>query len=409
MAVLCCLPLGFCPAANTGNTFTLPAAIAEARAKNPEMRSLEAAVASSKGGVTTARTWGNPDLTIEPGVRRSLEDTAFVTGFNGAVSLSQPFKFPGKRTLEIAIAQSDVKLREVAIDAFRFQMAAKVSRAFYEVLAAQKIVEARTEQVASSKVFVESATKRAEGGYSGDFETIKSQAELISAQVALREAQGQVTTARIVLNTLMARSPTAPLDLSGSLEGLNAKGGASDFVGLAMARNPALRALDIEAEKAGLTVRRTHMEKLPDFAVGPTVEYYKDEQIYAVSASVTLPFWDQKKGEIQTATAQQKQTLAEIQRLRLEIAGGVTKASSELGVARDQLALYPPAFLDKMRTFVRQAEEGYAQSTTTLIIYLDAKRTYFDTLTSYYEALGRLASSRAELESAIGVSLDLKP
>ena len=409
MAVLCCLPLGLCPAANTGNTFTLPAAIAEARAKNPEMRSLEAAVASSKGGVTTARTWGNPDLTIEPGVRRSLEDTAFVTGFNGAISLSQPFKFPGKRTLEIAIAQSDVKLREVAIDAFRFQMAAKVSRAFYEVLAAQKIVEARTEQVASSKVFVESATKRAEGGYSGDFETIKSQAELISAQVALREAQGQVTTARIVLNTLMARSPTAPLNLSGSLEGLNAKGGASDFVGLAMARNPALRALDIEAEKAGLTVRRTRMEKLPDFAVGPTVEYYKDEQIYAVSASVTLPFWDQKKGEIQTATAQQKQTLAEIQRLRLEIAGGVTKASSELGVARDQLALYPPAFLNKMRTFVRQAEEGYAQSTTTLIIYLDAKRTYFDTLTSYYEALGRLASSRAELESAIGVSLDLKP
>jgi cobalt-zinc-cadmium efflux system outer membrane protein len=288
-------------------------------------------------------------------------------------------------------------------------MAAKVTRAFYELLAAQKIVEARTEQVSSARVFVESATKRAEGGYSGDFETIKSQAELIAAQVALRAAQGQVSTARIVLNTLMARPPTAPLELSGSLEGLSPRGGAGDFVGLALARNPALRALDLEAEKAGLTLRRTRLEKRPDFAVGPTVEYYRDEQIYAVSASVTLPLWDQKKGEIQTATARQRQTLAEIQRLRLEIAGGVTRASSELGVARDQLALYPPAFLDRMRSIVRQAEEGYAQSTTTLIIYLDAKRTYFDTLTSYYEALGRLAASRAELESAIGVSLDLKP
>lgn len=397
------------PAADARTTFSLPAAIAEARAKNPEMLSLEAAVASARGGVVTAKTWDNPNLTIEPGVRRALEDTSFVTAFNGVISLSQPFKFPGKRTLEIAIAQTDVKLREVAIEAFRFQMAAKVTRAFYEMLAAQKIVEARVEQVASAKVFVESATKRAEGGYSGDFETIKSQAELIAAQVALREAEGQVTTARIVLNTLMARSPTASLALSGSLENLVPKGRPGDFVGLALARNPALRALDIEAEKSGLTVRRTRMENLPDFAVGPNIEYYKDEQIVSVSASVTLPLWDRKKGAIQTATAQQQQTLAEIQRLRLEIAGGVTKAAAQLGVAGDQLALYPPAFLDKMRAFVRQAEEGYAQSATTLIIYLDAKRTYFDTLTNYYEALGRAAAGRAELESAIGVPLDFQP
>ncbi len=412
VASCCFFSAGVCglrAATNIEARLTLPAAIAEARAKNPEMLLLEAAVASARGGVITAKTWDNPELTIEPGVRRALEETSFVTAFNGVVSLRQPFKFPGKRTLEIAIAQADVRLRQVAIEAFRFQIAAKVSRAFYEVLAAQKIQEARTEQVASSEVFVESATKRAEGGYSGDFETMKSRAELISAQVALKEAQGQVTSARIVLNTLMARSPIAPLALSGSLQDLNPKGRAGDFVGLAMARNPALRALDIEAEKAGLTLRRTRMEKRPDFAAGPTVEYDKDEQIYAVSASVTLPFWDRKKGEIQTATARQKQTLAEIQRLRAEIAGEVTKASSELGVARDQLALYPPAFLGEMRAFVRQAEEGYAQSTTTLIIYLDAKRTYFDTLTSYYEALGRLASRRAELESAIGVSLDLEP
>ena len=56
-----------------------------------------------------------------------------------------------------------------------------------------------------------------------------------------------------------------------------------------------------------------------------------------------------------------------------------------------------------------QAEQGYAQNATTLLIYLDAKRTYFDTLVNYYEALGNLAENRAELESAIGVPLELKP
>jgi outer membrane protein TolC len=176
-------------------------------------------------------------LTIEPGARRALENTSFVTGFNGVIAISQPFKFPGKRTLEIAIAQSDVKLREIAIGAFRFQMAAKVSRAFYDMLAAQKITEARSEQVAFAKVFVESAKRRAESGYAGDVETIQSEAGLIAAKAALREAEGRGAAARIALNTLMGRPPSAPLAVSGSLENLVPRGDARDFIGLAMARN----------------------------------------------------------------------------------------------------------------------------------------------------------------------------
>jgi outer membrane protein, heavy metal efflux system len=206
----------------------------------------------------------------------------------------------------------------------------------------------------------------------------------------------------------MGRSPSAPLAVSGSLENLAPRGEARDFIGLAMARNPSLHAVSIEAEKTGLNLRLTRMGNLSDFSVGPSVEYFKDEQIFSLSASIALPVWNRKKGEIQTATAEQKRALAEIAQQRLEIAGEVTKAASGLAVARDQLALYQPAFLDKLRAFVRQAEEGYAQSATTLIIYLDAKRTYFDALTNYYEALGRVAESRADLESAIGVPLEMK-
>ena len=56
-----------------------------------------------------------------------------------------------------------------------------------------------------------------------------------------------------------------------------------------------------------------------------------------------------------------------------------------------------------------QAEQGYAQSATTLLIYLDAKRTYFDTLADYYESLAKVAETRSDLESAVGVPLEIKP
>lgn len=387
---------------------TLEQITAEALQSNPELQVLEQSLAAAKGDVTTARTFANPELSLAPGVRRTPEGDGR-NEFHGDVALSQLFKFPGKRALEIAIAQRGVKSTQLALEAFRFQIAAKVRKAFYDLLAAKRIIEARHEQVASAEVFVESSKKRAESGFSGDFETVKSEAELIDARKALSDAQGRAFAARVTLNTLLGRSPGRPLEITGSLENVAPRDETADFLALALARNPAVRAQVLEAEKAGLTLRATRFGRRPDFAIGPSLEYTQNEQTYGLGVTVALPFWDQKKGEIQTASAEQQKALAEIEKLRVELRGEVTKSVEALRIAREQLALYSPEFLEKLRAFVRQAEQGYGQNATTLIIYLDAKRTYFDTLTSYYEALGRVAEARSDLESAVGVPLDLKP
>jgi cobalt-zinc-cadmium efflux system outer membrane protein len=394
---------------STGGNLNVEEAIRIALRNNPELRVFEASVAASKGGVTTAKTFANPELTIAPGVKRTRDGGVTTSEFHGEFELSQLFKFPGKRALEIAIAQRNVALQELALEGFRFQLTAKVRKAFYEMLAAQKVIDLRKEQVESAKTFVASAQKRAESGYASDFETMKSQADLIAASRSMHEAQGEVVAARVSINTLMGRDPAAPLEISGALENVAPPGGAGDYLALAMARNPSLRTQAAQAELAGLTLRSTRFGRRPDFAVGPKVEYTENEQIYGIGATIALPFWDQKRGEIETATGEQRKALAEIEKTRVEIAGEVTKAAAGLKVAKESAALYTEEFLRQLRSFVGQAEQGYAQSATTLIIYLDAKRTYFDTLSSYYEALGKVAAGRAELESAIGVPLEAKP
>ena len=376
---------------------------AEALWNNPELRVLEASVAAARGGVRTARTLQNPELTVGPGFRQIEEGGKKETLFHGEFALSQLFKFPGKRALEIAIAQRNVDLTAIALEGFRFQLAAKVRRAFYEGLAAEKIAQARRQQVESAKAFVESAKKRAEAGYASDFETVKSQADLIAANKALRQAELQRTTARVSLNILMARPPTTPLELSGSLENVQPRGSSGDYIALALARNPAIRTQTRQAELAGLNLRSTRFARRPDIAIGPSVEYLDNEQTYGLSVTLALPLWDQKKGAIETATAEQRKALAELEKTRAEIAGEVTKASATLQIAKEQLALYSPAFLEQLKNLMAQAEQGYAQSATTLLIYLDAKRTYFDTLADYYESLAKVAETRSDLESAVGV------
>jgi outer membrane protein, heavy metal efflux system len=396
------------PSLKAEDALTLSFAIAEAQRNNPELQVFEQGIAAAKGGVSTARRLSNPELTVAPGTRHLGEGNSSTREFHGEFNLSQLFKFPGKRALEIAIAQRNVDLAAIALEGSRYQLAARVRRAFYDELAAEKIAQARQQQLESARMFVESAKKRAESGYASDFETIKSQADLIAANKTLRQAEAQIRAARVTLNTLMGRSPSSPLKLSGALDNVESRGSRSDFLALAMARNPSIRTQTRQAEIAGLNLRSKRFGRRPDFAIGPSIEYLPSEQTYGVSATLALPLWDQKQGAIETATAEQKKAFGELEKIRAEVAAEVTTAAANLQAAKEQLALYSPAFLDQLKRVMTQAEQGYAQNTTTLLIYLDAKRTYFDTLVDYYDSLSKVAETRSELEAAVGVPLDLK-
>jgi cobalt-zinc-cadmium efflux system outer membrane protein len=398
--------------ATTLSAETLQQLQEEAFRNNPHFRVLQASVAAAQGGVTSAKIWQNPELSVGPGVRENVASNGPPKpGFNGTFEFNQLFLFPGKRQLLVAIAQRNVEISKIALEGFRFQLATSVRKAFYEQVAAQQIVKLRREQIKSAQTFYDAAVKRAESGYASDFEAVKGQADLIDAQKLARAAEGEVATARIELNTLLGRDPAKPLDVTGNLENAAPGKTSGGYIALALARNPSLRAQQMQADVAGLSLRKTRFGRRPDFSLGPAIEYSPNagERVYAFRATVALPLWNRSQGEIETALAEQQRALAEIEKLRLEIIGAVTKSSAKVDVARDQLALYTPAFLDKLKAFVAQAEKSYAQSATTVLIYLDAKRTYFEALANYYETLGKVAASRAELESAIGVPLELTP
>ncbi len=384
---------------------TLESAVAEAFARNPGFGVIEADVAAAQGEIVTAQTRPNSELSFAPGIKR-LSDGGTNHEFHAIVEYSRPIVFAGKRELLIAIAQRNVELRRVGIEGLRFQLAASVRKAFYQLLAAQQIVGLREQQLESARTFQQAAARRAESGYASDFEAVRSKGDVINAQKLLRAAQGQITAARTELNLLMGRDASQPLVADGTLDDKVPSIDQSALVGLALERNPSLRAQAMQSEIADLNVRRARYARKPEWSVGPSLEYTRSEQILGFGATVSLPNKSTGRGELLTATAEQRRVAAETERLRREIAGAVAKASVNLAVAHDQAALYSSAYLDQLKSVVDQAERSYAQNVTSLLIYLEARRTYYDTLASYYESIADLASSRAELESALGASLD---
>ncbi len=391
-----------------GNKLTLESAIAEAVAQSPALRVIEADIDSARGETLTAQTRPSPELFFAPGLKHVREGDSSRNEFKGTLALTQQLVFAGKRELLVSIAERNVELRKLGVEGLRFQLAAAVQKTFYELLAAQGVVALRQQQLESAQTFQQAATKRAASGYASDFEAVKSQGDVINAKKMIVAAEGEIAAARVELNSLLGRDPSAPLEVSGALTDAAPERTLPDLLAAALADNPSLRVQAMQAEIAGLSVRKAKLARKPEISVGPSLEYSKSEQVLSIGATVSLPNKNYGKGELQTATAEQRKVLAETERLRREITGAVTKAATQLTTARNQLALYAPAYLEQLKTVVEQAEKSYTQNATTLLIYLDAKRTYFDTLADYYEAVASVATHRAELESAVGVPLEFK-
>ena len=383
---------------------TLEAAIRCAQADNSEIRVLAANIALARGEATTAKTWQNPEILVAPGFKTVRDPSD--TQFHGDFGLEQTFEWPGKRSLRQAVAEKNIALRQLALDGFRAQLAIQVRRTYHTLLATREVVGLREQRLNLDQSFVAAAKKKVEGGFAPGFEATKAEVEVVGAQKNLREAHAQLDAARGTLNVLMGRAPTESLTVAGTLDGNLQVPDQSRLMDQALLRNPVVKVQEAEAERTGLNLQSIRKSRLPDFKVGPSLEYTRDEQIVGFGLTLPLPLWDNKKGEVASATAAQEKALAELDKLRREILGDVATAVQNLSAAKDSLAFYTPDLRNKLKAALDAAAQGYAEGRTPLLLYLEVQRTYFDTQADYFDTLQKIFAAQAELESAIGVPLN---
>jgi cobalt-zinc-cadmium efflux system outer membrane protein len=195
---------------------TLEELVGEALSNNPEMRALAAEIDAARGEVTTAKTWQNPELSIEPKLTHTRgQDGRSSNEFDGAYGFAQTIEFPGKRALRRALAEKNVDTRALAWEGFRNELAIQVCSAFYRLLAAPQRVSFEERRLILAKTFVAAARKKVDAGFAPEFEATKAEVEVVAAQKAVREAHARHLAAQAALNTLLGRQPTESLTVTG--------------------------------------------------------------------------------------------------------------------------------------------------------------------------------------------------
>ena len=383
---------------------TLDTAIRLALENNPEIRVLAADIALARGEAATAQARQNPELSVTPGFKTVRDPSD--SQFHGDFGLEQSFEWPGKRALRRAAAEKSVAVRQLALAGFHSQLAIQVRRSYFALLAMRGRVALCQQRLTLAKAFGDAAKKKVEGGYAPEFEATKAEVEVVGAQKTLCEARARHEASRVALNALMGRNPAEPLTPAGRLDGGIQLPGLPWLLEQSLVRNPSLHIQEAEAERSGLSLQSVRKSRLPDFKAGPSLEFTRDEQIVGFGFTLPLPFWDNKKGEIATATAAQEKALAELDRLRREILRDVATAAQNLAAAKESLSFYTPSLIAKLKAALDAAEQGYAEGRTPLLLYLESQRTYFDTSADYLDTLQKISEAQAELESALGIPLN---
>jgi cobalt-zinc-cadmium efflux system outer membrane protein len=391
------------PVCALADSLTREQAVTEARAHNPEIRSLAAAIASARGDVTTAGKWTNPELTVAPGFRTS---DAGGDQFHAVAELRQELLFPGKRDLRVAVAQKNVAVQELALTAFQYQLDARVRRSYDALYLAQRAITLHERRLALAHEFVAAAQKKVAAGTTSEFEATRAEADVVRAEKTLRDARVAQATARGSLNALLGREPIAALEVTDSTRIDFSLPDEATFLARVEKENPGLRVQDMTIEQAKLTVELERKLRMPDFTLGPNIEYLKDEQTYDLGVSLPLPLWDHRKGEIATATAEQERALAERDRLRSEILSDAGAAYASTAGALESLALFTPDLRARMNAAIDAAAQGYREGRVTLLTYIEIQRTFFEMQSDYIDAMQALIDARAALETAAGVSLE---
>jgi len=384
------------------NRLTLEGAIRLALDGNPELRAASGRIDAATGRAYQAKLWSNPELTL------SAEDWP-VNGGGGfsdskqTVGVAQIFPFAGKKKLDRQIGESGVLRSEAEMNLLRLELVRDVKVAFYQILAAERLVEVESELVKVAESSAATARKRVAAGAAADQEQLRAEIPLEQARAELSGFQRELVAARQTLAMLLGRPDLSEASVAGSLADTGSVALLDQGPEQWLASHPSVVAVKTGRDRAELELRRTRLEPYPDVRMGVAGGRIgeTDQSIIQLGFSVPLPIIDRSKGKKQEAQANVR--IAEANQVAVEqrLLRSWGTASRRYRTAIEQVANYRERILPKANEALRLVQSGFEQGKFGFIDLLDTQRTTAEVRLAYQQKLLELHVAQAELESLL--------
>jgi cobalt-zinc-cadmium efflux system outer membrane protein len=139
---------------------------------------------------------------------------------------------------------------------------------------------------------------------------------------------------------------------------------------------------------------------MPDITVDIGYRHLGEEnrEAYDLGLSVPLPIFNRNQGRIREAQANVTRTIGERETTRVNLTTRLRAAYASFTANREQAVRYRDDILPKATKSLEFARQAYRAGEVSILVLLDALRTWNETNLAYLQVLLDSASAAAELD-----------
>jgi cobalt-zinc-cadmium efflux system outer membrane protein len=335
-------------------------------------------------------------------------------------SIQQSFPFPGKIASRVDAEHKHAEMSESELDALKRKVVREVKTDYYELYLLDRRMEINSRNQALMNRLIEIARRQYEVGMGHQADILRAQTESTNLRADSIMLDQSRKATQGMLNALLNRKTNRPLPVADSLAPASADWSFDQVQSVLEANHPSLKSM-----QAGIQMRRAEKtlaqkEFWPDFTVGGS---YKDmlrmpagthggelQDYWSVMLSMNIPvaLWSlpkYKAGVVQSNAnlSQAEEEYADTRNMVLARAQeALLKAQSSTELVRISRTVLVPQAKQALESTLSAYQGGKSEFMTLL----DAYRMSLMAKENSEMALMRLLSSQAELEEAVGLSLE---
>ncbi len=382
---------------------TLQQAVERAVQDNLALKRQRFDVQASEADIITAGLRPNPELWLNADMFSARMPILTPEEKQYGMTLSMPFELGGKREARIALAEKNRAASVLQIADAERQTAYEVIDHWFEAARAKlslgHIGQAR--RLFDSIVAVNRVRLRNQVITPAEL----TRSQIAADQYAIQEDATRVGVARALRMLGRALGSAEPVDITTAFEFEFSPPPLDSAIRHAWMNRSDIIAARKEMERADVHQKLQQAYALPDLTVSASYIRQQGVPYYGVSVAFPLPLFSRNQGEIEKAHVLRQQAESGLQAIERQVAAEVELAYQEYQARGEAL--------EKLGRVLQSAEAvqntvayAYRTGNTTILEFLDAERTWFDTRQSYNDALIDLRHSTVVLAMVSGFYFD---
>ncbi len=387
-------------------SLTLDATVRRVIETHPAIRVSAERVRAVRGIRSTAGRWTNPTLTYEV-ENAALFGRASATGVERQVTAVATLPLePGYQLgARVARANAEVRAAEADVRDTRRRLALEAVATFYRTALADVEVAGAREIRDWLDSLVVHARARVKEGAAAEVDLIRLEVEQGRAETDLALASVERARAAADLGALVgldsvqisvsSRSETQ--EASRPLPTLDA------LLALARARRPDILVARARVSAAAAGARLERLSIVRELSVVAGTMHVSGAPAIVAGFNMSLPVFDQNRGEIQRASAERAMATYERQALERQVTAEVKGSYEAVRTISAQVVRIGTDVLRRAEEGRRIAEGAYREGATPLLQVLDAARALAETRRASFRTIFARRQSLIELNAAIGV------